>query len=105
MLDWFKKKSSTGITVLAIGLALLIFTFCSAFWFLNEGLRIIVGQDLGETFGEALVPLITTCVRVMYLGVMGWIGSVITMRGLAILSTVSKSSSPVQQETQTAVAK
>ena len=45
---------------------------------------------MAQTFGEALVPLIATCVRVMYLGVMGWIGSLITIRGITILNSSPK---------------
>jgi len=45
---------------------------------------------MAQTFGEALVPLIATCVRVMYLGVMGWIGSLITIRGITIMNSAPK---------------
>ena len=95
MLGSFRGKIAfSGKTVLGIGLALLIFTFVSAYLFLNEGLTMIASQDLGQTFGEALVPLIATCVRVMYLGVMGWIGSLITIRGLTLMSNPPKTETP-----------
>ncbi|MFB3889218.1 MAG: hypothetical protein ACE14S_06980 [Candidatus Bathyarchaeia archaeon] len=97
-----------GATVLLLGLALLIFTFASAFLFLNESLQIIAGGDLGESFGGALSPLIVTCIRVMYLGVMGWIGSLITIRGITILfrypenKTVTSEKSERQEPEKTA---
>jgi len=69
-----------------IGIALLIFTFVSAYGFLTESLSIIASQDLVQTFGEALAPLIATCIRVMYLGVMGWLGSLVTIRGVTIIA-------------------
>jgi len=95
MLGSFRGKIAfSGKTVLGIGLALLIFTFVSAYLFLNEGLTMIASQDLGQTFGEALVPLIATCVRVMYLGVMGWIGSLVTIRGVTLMSNPPKTETP-----------
>jgi len=69
-----------------IGVALLIFTFISAYGFLTQSLSIIASEDLAHTFGEALAPLIATCIRVMYLGVMGWIGSLLTIRGVTIIA-------------------
>ncbi len=89
--------------MLGIGLALLIFTFASAYLFLNDGLKIITSQDLGQTFGEALAPLIATCVRVMYLGVMGWIGSLITIRGVTLMSNPPKTETPTTYSVQVPV--
>lgn len=80
------KIALSGITVLLIGVALLIFTFISAYGFLTQSLSIIASQDLVQTFGEALAPLIATCIRIMYLGVMGWIGSLMTIRGVTIIA-------------------
>jgi hypothetical protein len=80
------KVALSGITVLMIGVALLIFTFISAYGFLTQALSIIASQDLVQTFGEALAPLIATCIRIMYLGVMGWIGSLLTIRGVTIIA-------------------
>jgi cytoskeletal protein RodZ len=80
------KIALSGITVLMIGVALLIGTFVSAYGFLTQSLSIIASQDLVETFGEALAPLIATCIRIMYLGVMGWIGSLLTIRGVTLIA-------------------
>jgi hypothetical protein len=84
------KIAISGVTVLGIGITLLIFTFGSAFGFLTEGWQILSTQDLVQTFGEALGPLIATSIRVMYLGVMGWIGSLITIRGVTILNNAPR---------------
>lgn len=80
------KVAVSGVTVLLIGVALLVFTFVSAYGFLTQSLSIIASDDLVRTFGEALAPLIATCIRVMYLGVMGWIGSLLTIRGVTIIA-------------------
>jgi hypothetical protein len=84
------KLAASGITVLAIGLTLLIFTFVSAYEFLNGSLQIPSTQDLVQTFGGALAPLIVTAIRVMYLGIMGWVGSLITIRGVTIITNAPK---------------
>jgi len=80
-----EKITLTGMAVLGVGVALLIFTFISAYGFLTQSLSIIAAEDLVQTFGAALAPLIATCIRLMYLGVMGWVGSLLTIRGVTIL--------------------
>jgi len=76
----------SAITVLMIGVALLIFTFVSAYAFLTQSLSILTSSDLASTFGATLAPLISTCIRIMYLGVMGWVGSLLTIRGVTLIS-------------------
>jgi hypothetical protein len=91
MFETFRSKIAfSGVTVLGIGLALLISTFACAYAFLSEGLQILSTQDLAQTFGATLVPLIAASIRVMYLGVMGWIGSLITIRGVTIIANTPK---------------
>jgi hypothetical protein len=91
MLKKFRDRIAlSGFAVLGIGVALLIFTFISAYGFLTQSLSIIASEDLVRTFGEALAPLIATCIRVMYLGVMGWIGSLLTIRGVTIIAHAPK---------------
>jgi len=99
MLKNFRDKIGlSGIIVLMMGVALLIFTFVSAYGFLTESLSIIASADLVQTFGEALAPLIATCIRVMYLGVMGWIGSLLTIRGVTIIAHAPKMPKAFPQE-------
>jgi len=91
MFQKFRDKIAlSGITVLMIGVALLVLTFISAYGFLTQSLSIIASQDLVQTFGEALAPLIATCIRIMYLGVMGWVGSLLTIRGVTIIANAPK---------------
>jgi len=91
MLKSFRDRIAlSGVTVLMIGVTLLIFTFLSAYGFLTESFDIIASGDLVRTFGEALAPLIGTCIRIMYLGVMGWIASLITIRGVTIIANAPK---------------
>lgn len=92
------KIALSGIAVLMIGVALLVFTFISAYGFLTQSLSIIASEDLVATFGEALAPLIATCIRIMYLGVMGWIGSLLTIRGVTIIAHVPQVSTAIPQQ-------
>ena len=92
------KIALSGITVLMIGVALLIGTFVSAYGFLTQSLSIIASEDLVRTFGEALAPLIATCIRIMYLGVMGWIGSLLTIRGVIIIAHTPQMPTVVPQK-------
>ncbi|MGB9676759.1 MAG: hypothetical protein ACPL0C_06205 [Candidatus Bathyarchaeales archaeon] len=86
----FKDKITiSGIIVLMIGVALLIFTFISAWGFLTQSIQILPG-DFTQMFGEALGPLIATCIRIMYLGIMGWIGSLVTIRGVTLLTSAPR---------------
>jgi len=103
MFKQFRDKIAvSGIAVLMIGVALLVFTFVSAHGFLTQSLLIIASEDLVRTFGEALAPLIATCIRVMYLGVMGWVGSLLTIRGVTIISNMLRvqKSTGVKQKLQ-----
>jgi hypothetical protein len=94
------KIAISGITVLGIGVALLVFTFFSAYGFLTSDLSPISTQDLVQTFGEALGPLIAAAIHIMYLGVMGWVSSLITIRGVTIMINAPKAETGVPQAPQ-----
>jgi hypothetical protein len=98
MFENFRDKIAvSGITVLGIGVALLIFTFFSAYTLLTADLSPISTQDLIQTFGEALGPLIATAIHIMYLGVMGWVSSLITIRGVTIITHTPKTETEATQ--------
>jgi len=82
------RAEISAFAVLFLGVALLAFTFFNAYLFLQGQLSIMTAPDLMAVFGEALAPLIEACIRVMYLGVMGWIGSILTMRGVQLLTSL-----------------
>ncbi len=87
MLKQFKDKVAfSGFTILIIGIALLIFTFASAYGFLTQSLSIIASGDLAGIFGEALAPLISAGIRALYMGIMVWIGSLLTIRGITVIT-------------------
>ena len=94
------KIAFSGITVLCIGVALLIFTFFSAYGFLTTDLSPISTQELMQAFGAALGPLIAAAIHLIYLGVMGWISSLITIRGVTIITHSPKAGMVVAQKLQ-----
>jgi len=89
-----ETSETSGIAILLIGVALLVTTFIDAYLFVKEDVSIIPIHDLMAAFSEALAPLIETCIRVMYLGVMGWTGSTLTKRGITVLLQVKPETKP-----------
>lgn len=81
----FDKVEVSGLVVLFIGVTLLAATFYSAFVFLFGDVTILASVDLAELFGNALAPLIKAVIHVLYLGIMGWVGSVTTIRAVQLL--------------------
>jgi hypothetical protein len=75
----------SAYAVLFAGIGLLIFTFVNAYVLLIDEVGILGSSDMLKAFGEALGPLIVASIRVMFLAVMGWIGSIITVRGVQLL--------------------
>jgi hypothetical protein len=88
------KVEVSGYATLFIGVALLAFTFVSAYLFLKNDSSIAGSPDLIAVFGGALAPLIEACIRIMYLGIMGWIGSVLTIRGVQLVTPLKREAKP-----------
>ena len=76
----------SGFTVLFVGVAVLSFTFYNSYLLLTNIMEINLLGELMAVFGEALSPLIVTCIRAIYLGIMGWIGSILTRRGVQTIT-------------------
>jgi len=92
---------SSGYIILFVGVGLLVFTFFNAYMFLRGILGIAASPDLTEVFGQSLAPLIEACIRAIYLGIMGWIGSILTVRGVHFFSQVRhEAKAEVKPETQ-----
>lgn len=79
------KVELSGLIVLFVGVILLAFTFLSAYTFLIGKLSILSSQDLVAVFGNVLGPLIEAIIRILYLGIMGWVGSILTIRAVQLL--------------------
>jgi len=92
-----KTSENLGIAVLLIGVALLATTFIDAYLLLKEDINIMPVPNLAAAFGEALAPLIEASIQMMYIGVMVWIGSTVTMRGMTLLLQVRPETKPESQ--------
>jgi hypothetical protein len=58
--------------------------------FLISNSSITSSSDLIDTFGDSLAPLIDASIRIMFLGVMAWIGSILTARGVQLLTQLKR---------------
>jgi len=88
------KTEVSRFAILLVGVILLVFVFFNAYLFLQKDLSVIYTSGLEDLFGEALGPLIEACIRVMYLGIMGWIGSIVTIRGVQLLTSPKPEAKP-----------
>jgi hypothetical protein len=79
------KNELIGIIILSLGLVFLILTFYMAFLFLIQELTIITQPDLVKSLGKILGPIAEAIIRIMFLAIMGWIGSLTTLRGMQFL--------------------
>ena len=85
-----KSSETSGITILLTGTALLLITFVIACIHLQDDINVLPVPSLMASFGEAFSPLIEAAIRVLYLGVMGWIASTVTAKGITVLLTARK---------------
>ncbi len=80
--------------ILLTGIILLALTFISAYIYLINNPSITGSSDLVDTFGDSLAPLIEASIRIMFLGVMGWISSILTARGVQLLTQLRRITNP-----------
>jgi hypothetical protein len=93
------KDLTTNIAyvILFVGIGLLAFTFISAYTFLINDPNITGSSNLVDVFGSALAPLIVASIRIMYLGIMGWIGAGLTARGIQLIIQLKRLAAPQPQ--------
>lgn len=94
MLMKIEKPELVAYILIIVGLVLLIFTFIMAYIMLIADPNILPALNLSEALGEILGPIAVAIIRVMYLGIMGWVGSIATMRGIQLY----KESKPTTQQ-------
>jgi energy-coupling factor transporter transmembrane protein EcfT len=88
------KAMLIAYVTLFTGIGLLAFTFISAYIFLINNPAITGSSDLVDVFGSSLAPLIAASIRIMYLGIMGWIGSGLTTRGVQLVTQLKRLARP-----------
>lgn len=77
-----EKAELMAYILIIVGVILLIFTFAMAFVMITAELGILPSSNLSEALGDIIGPIAAALIRVLYLGVMGWTGSIATMRGI-----------------------
>jgi hypothetical protein len=82
-----KSVKVSGYFVLFLGVGLLLVTFIVAFSSIQ--VNVIISSP-ERAISEALASLLSACIKAMFLGVMGWVGSILTLRGVALLKETPK---------------
>lgn len=88
------KAMIIAYIILFLGIGLLTFTFLSAYIFLVNNPSLTGSSDLVDVFGNSLAPLIGASIRIMYLGIMGWIGTGLTTRGVQLVTQLKRLATP-----------
>jgi uncharacterized protein YqhQ len=78
------KAEIVAYAIIAVGLLLLVLTFVMAYLMLTSVVSIITSQDLPKALGEIFGPITEAVIKIMFLGIMGWVGSIATMRGIQL---------------------
>ncbi len=98
-----ERTELAGFILLGIGTVLLILTFYMAFTLVVSELGMLPAPNLSEAIGEILGPITEAIIKVMYLGVMGWTGSIAAIRGIQLIREARRVPQPktrlVQQPT------
>lgn len=79
-----EKSEFVAYLLITTGLVLLILTFVIAFLTLMSVVGITTSTDLSEALGMILGPIAEAAIKLMFLGIMGWTGSIATMRGIQL---------------------
>ena len=76
-----------GYAVLGAGIALIVASFAYALLFMLSFPPIPSSPNVAEAIGLAVAPLMNACVKVLFLGVMVWAGSIVSARGISLIKS------------------
>jgi hypothetical protein len=93
-----EKPELVAYILIVVGVVLLILTFAMACLLLMSIASISTGENLSEALGTILGPIAEAVVRVMFLGIMGWTGSIATMRGIQLYKESKSAAQPKTEE-------
>ncbi|MEM1552472.1 MAG: hypothetical protein QXS01_06825 [Candidatus Bathyarchaeia archaeon] len=79
-----EKAELVAYILIAVGLLLLIITFIMAYLKLESVVSIITSGNISEVLGQIFGPIVEAVIKIMFLGIMGWVGSIATMRGIQL---------------------
>lgn len=103
-----EKAELMAYILIAVGLLLLVIAFIMAYLKLESVASIMTSSDLSKALGEIFGPIVEAVIRIMYLGIMGWTGSIATIRGIQLYREAKTKMAPSvhpkpQQPSQPAV--
>ncbi len=83
----FQKSGTTGLIVTVIGAALLAIVFYSAYQVYNTFFSLAQANfnSSSADFVGSLNSLLQAAIVVMFLGIMGWVGSIFLLRGVEFM--------------------
>ena len=93
-----EKSELVAYILIGVGVVLLILTFVMAYLILTSVANLSTSQDLSKALGGILGPIAEAVVRVMFLGIMGWTGSIATMRGIQLYKESKPAVQPKTEE-------
>jgi len=79
-----EKSEFMAYLIISVGLILLILTFTISYFMVMSVVSITASQDFSEAIAFAIGPLAEAIIRLIFLAIMGWSGSVITVRGIQL---------------------
>lgn len=85
-----ERPELVAYILIGVGIVLLILTFVMAFLLLTSLLDISAGGNLSDAIGDILGPIAEALIKVMYLGIMGWVGSIATIRGIQLIKEIKQ---------------
>ncbi|MEM2784691.1 MAG: hypothetical protein QXE93_00870 [Candidatus Pacearchaeota archaeon] len=80
--------------LIAVGLLLLVITFMMAYLKLESVTSIMTSSDLSKALGEIFGPIVEAVIRIMFLGIMGWTGSIATIKGIQLYREAKTKTAP-----------
>ncbi len=87
--------------LITVGLVLLVLTFIMAYLKLESVASIITSGNISESLGLIFGPIVEAVIKIMFLGIMGWIGSIATVRGIQLYKEAkTKMASPTPPKPQ-----
>ena len=79
-----ERAELVAYILIAVGLMLLVITFIMAYLKLESVVGIITSGNIAEALGKIFGPVVEAVIKIMFLGIMGWVGSITTMRGIQL---------------------
>jgi len=96
-----ERAELVAYIVIAVGLILLVITFIMAYLRLESVASVMTSGNVSEALGEIFGPIVEAVIRIMFLGIMGWVGSIATVRGIQLYREAKAKASPTPSATST----